>query len=254
MANKPKISLLVRFEGRSLQSVIDAGLLLPHAASCACAICSDDPAVSAPVRLFTPYRKRKFRAALGSSSPPPAEPTSDAAGGLDLPDSGPDELELAEEISALPPDRMWDRLEEMSWSVLRQALTLKQIIRTCRERQASTASSNADGSGAGAQERSSAPTPSCVQPANEHTMCSNCNRPPELECGACHSATYCSTFCCQKDWESHRGSCRPAEPAPAPAPATATATATAEESTAAPPTVMYIVANGTEHVVTVSQS
>ena len=72
----------VRFGGRSLQSVIDAGLLQPHATNCACAICSEDPSVSEPVRLFTPYRKRKFRSSSPKDGPqqkqPRAEPSSGA--------------------------------------------------------------------------------------------------------------------------------------------------------------------------------
>ncbi|CAH0391489.1 unnamed protein product [Bemisia tabaci] len=51
----------IRFGGRSLQVLIDAGILLPHATSCICAACCGDESASGPVRLFTPYKRRKRR-------------------------------------------------------------------------------------------------------------------------------------------------------------------------------------------------
>ncbi|XP_075229729.1 deformed epidermal autoregulatory factor 1-like isoform X2 [Lycorma delicatula] len=49
----------IRFGGRSLQTLIDEGILTPHATSCTCAACCDDEAAAGPVRLFTPYKRRK---------------------------------------------------------------------------------------------------------------------------------------------------------------------------------------------------
>ncbi|XP_046671580.1 deformed epidermal autoregulatory factor 1 isoform X2 [Homalodisca vitripennis] len=56
----------IRFGGRSLQALIDEGILTPHATSCTCsACCDDDSAVSTgPVRLFTPYKRRKRKDTL----------------------------------------------------------------------------------------------------------------------------------------------------------------------------------------------
>ena len=69
-----------------------------------------------------------------------------------------------------------------------------------------------------------------------------------LECGSCHGAAYCSAFCCRKDWAAHRGGCRPAVAAPATAPA-------AEDgSGAAVGSVMFILADGSEQLITVSQT
>ncbi|CAG9558609.1 unnamed protein product [Danaus chrysippus] len=56
----------IRFGGRSIQALIDEGILTPHATSCTCGACCDDqtgnliffPAMG-PVRLFTPYKRKR---------------------------------------------------------------------------------------------------------------------------------------------------------------------------------------------------
>ncbi|XP_076445552.1 deformed epidermal autoregulatory factor 1 homolog isoform X2 [Babylonia areolata] len=49
----------IRYGGRTLQCLIEDGILQPHATSCTCAACCDDDAVTGPVRLFVPYKRRK---------------------------------------------------------------------------------------------------------------------------------------------------------------------------------------------------
>ncbi|XP_038049013.1 deformed epidermal autoregulatory factor 1 homolog [Patiria miniata] len=53
----------IRYGGRTLNCLIEEGILTPHAASCTCGACCDDESVessqSGPVRLFVPYRRRK---------------------------------------------------------------------------------------------------------------------------------------------------------------------------------------------------
>uniref|UniRef100_A0A8D9DWT5 Deformed epidermal autoregulatory factor 1 n=1 Tax=Cacopsylla melanoneura TaxID=428564 RepID=A0A8D9DWT5_9HEMI len=49
----------IRFGGRSIQTLIDEGILTPHATSCTCAACCEDHNATGPVRLFTPYKRRK---------------------------------------------------------------------------------------------------------------------------------------------------------------------------------------------------
>ncbi|XP_021915750.1 deformed epidermal autoregulatory factor 1 isoform X2 [Zootermopsis nevadensis] len=49
----------IRFGGRSLQTLVDEGILTPHATSCTCSACCDDDTATGPVRLFTPYKRRK---------------------------------------------------------------------------------------------------------------------------------------------------------------------------------------------------
>ncbi|EDW95272.1 deformed epidermal autoregulatory factor 1 isoform X2 [Drosophila yakuba] len=49
----------IKYGGKSLQSLIDEGTLTPHATNCSCTVCCDDEAASGPIRLFTPYKRRK---------------------------------------------------------------------------------------------------------------------------------------------------------------------------------------------------
>ncbi|XP_013179622.1 PREDICTED: deformed epidermal autoregulatory factor 1 homolog isoform X2 [Papilio xuthus] len=49
----------IRFGGRSIQALIDEGILAPHATSCTCGACCDDQSAMGPVRLFTPYKRKR---------------------------------------------------------------------------------------------------------------------------------------------------------------------------------------------------
>ncbi|XP_045509631.1 deformed epidermal autoregulatory factor 1 isoform X3 [Colias croceus] len=49
----------IRYGGRSLQALIEEGILKPHATSCTCSACCDDPSATGPVRLFVPYKRKK---------------------------------------------------------------------------------------------------------------------------------------------------------------------------------------------------
>ncbi|XP_071446382.1 deformed epidermal autoregulatory factor 1 [Hetaerina americana] len=49
----------IRFGGRSLQTLVDEAILTPHATSCTCSACCDDDTATGPIRLFTPYKRRK---------------------------------------------------------------------------------------------------------------------------------------------------------------------------------------------------
>ncbi|CAH2035711.1 unnamed protein product, partial [Iphiclides podalirius] len=49
----------IRFGGRSIQALIDEGILTPHATSCTCGACCDDQSAMGPIRLFTPYKRRR---------------------------------------------------------------------------------------------------------------------------------------------------------------------------------------------------
>ncbi|XP_014261799.1 deformed epidermal autoregulatory factor 1 [Cimex lectularius] len=51
----------IRFGGRSLNSLIEGGFLTPHATSCTCSACCDDDRAVGPVRLFSPYRRKRKR-------------------------------------------------------------------------------------------------------------------------------------------------------------------------------------------------
>lgn len=49
----------IRYAGRTLQCLIEDNILQPHATSCTCSACCDNTMVSGPVRLFTPYRRKR---------------------------------------------------------------------------------------------------------------------------------------------------------------------------------------------------
>ncbi|KAL5010315.1 hypothetical protein ScPMuIL_012620 [Solemya velum] len=59
----------IRYGGRTLQCLIEDGILEPHATSCTCAACCDDETVTGPVRLFVPYKRRKKDSESGPLSP-----------------------------------------------------------------------------------------------------------------------------------------------------------------------------------------
>ncbi|XP_064489667.1 deformed epidermal autoregulatory factor 1 homolog isoform X1 [Ornithodoros turicata] len=68
-ANSKDWKRSIRYAGRTLLCLIEDGILMPHATSCTCAACCDDMVVSGPVRLYTPYkRKRKEDSSTGSKS------------------------------------------------------------------------------------------------------------------------------------------------------------------------------------------
>ncbi|OWF48994.1 deformed epidermal autoregulatory factor 1 homolog isoform X2 [Mizuhopecten yessoensis] len=59
----------IRYGGRTLQCLIEDGILQPHATSCTCAACCDDESVTGPIRLFVPYKRRKKDSESDASSP-----------------------------------------------------------------------------------------------------------------------------------------------------------------------------------------
>ncbi|XP_067951029.1 uncharacterized protein [Watersipora subatra] len=58
-ANSKDWKRSIRYAGRPVVSLIEDGILQPHAGCCTCAACCDDEHATGPVRLFTPYRKRR---------------------------------------------------------------------------------------------------------------------------------------------------------------------------------------------------
>lgn len=71
----------IRFGGRSLQTLIDEGIILPHATSCTCAACCDDASATGPVRLFTPYKRKRRRENDGSLKKRDDQSGDDSDGG-----------------------------------------------------------------------------------------------------------------------------------------------------------------------------
>ena len=49
----------IRFQGQTLQILIDEGFLQVHATSCSCSVCLEDILAAGPIRLNKPYKRKK---------------------------------------------------------------------------------------------------------------------------------------------------------------------------------------------------
>uniref|UniRef100_A0A6P7GPJ4 Deformed epidermal autoregulatory factor 1 n=1 Tax=Diabrotica virgifera virgifera TaxID=50390 RepID=A0A6P7GPJ4_DIAVI len=107
----------IRFGGRSLQTLIDEGIILPHATSCTCAACCDDETATGPVRLFTPYKRKRrkendsIKRSNGEDSDHQCkeEAWQNLAEGLDSND-----YQLIEPVGSIDPQIQIKRLEEIA--------------------------------------------------------------------------------------------------------------------------------------------
>ncbi|CAG9856068.1 unnamed protein product [Phyllotreta striolata] len=214
----------IRFGGRSLQTLIDEGIILPHATSCTCAACCDDDSATGPVRLFTPY-KRKRRKENGSMKRPNGDDSDvqskeeawqNLAEGLDSND-----YQLIEPMgSSLDPQQQIKRLEDIALQINRLALEFRrglddlkenvsrQSEKFQREKDAAILAARVEAQVAALQPEGG--SDSTLQPSvdgENHKKCANCNREALAECSLCRRTPYCSTFCQRKDWASHQVEC-----------------------------------------------
>lgn len=220
----------IRFGGRSLQTLIDEGIILPHATSCTCAACCDDETATGPVRLFTPY-KRKRRKETDSSNKRREHSGDDSednqnvqtkeeawqnlAEGLDS-----NEYQLMETVGNVDPAVTLKRLEEIASDISRQASEFRRCVQEIREawknqsdkyqrdKDAAVLAARVEAQVAALQPDGN--SDSTLQPAldNEHQKkCANCNREALAECSLCRRTPYCSTFCQRKDWGAHQVEC-----------------------------------------------
>lgn len=119
----------IRFGGRSLQTLIDEGIILPHATSCTCAACCDDESATGPIRLFTPYKRKRRKDHDGSSKKRDAHSGDDSedygtqskeeawqnlAEGLDS-----NEYQLMETVANVEPATVIKKLEEIASNITR---------------------------------------------------------------------------------------------------------------------------------------
>ncbi|KAL3276270.1 hypothetical protein HHI36_020984 [Cryptolaemus montrouzieri] len=198
----------IRFGGRSLQTLIDEGIILPHATSCTCAACCDDESATGPVRLFTPYkRKRRKENDMPSKlrnhnderdEQSKEEAWQNLAEGLDSTD-----YQLMDTVTILDPILSVRKLEEIATQMQRLSGEFrraeKEAAVLAARVEAQVAVLHPDGG-----------TDSTLQPAldNENQKkCANCNREALAECSLCRRTPYCSTFCQRKDWASHQVEC-----------------------------------------------
>ncbi|XP_049885286.1 deformed epidermal autoregulatory factor 1 isoform X2 [Pectinophora gossypiella] len=236
----------IRFGGRSIQALIDEGILTPHATSCTCGACCDDQSAMGPVRLFTPY-KRKRRNQEGeekktkvkrdtsivesevdsihqtSNNSHSKEAWHTLTEGLDS-STGYHLLEnpdTSTDLTADLPDMngVLKRLDDIGQTLVRLAGELKQCVEDVRlvsSRQLERLE----------QERASALLAASVdaqvdaEQVSLHNVeetdskkCANCNREASAECSLCRRTPYCSTYCQKKDWASHQVECLRSLPA-----------------------------------------
>ncbi|KAH7933226.1 hypothetical protein HPB49_010499 [Dermacentor silvarum] len=138
-ANSKDWKRSIRYAGRTLLCLIEDGILMPHATSCTCAACCDDMVVSGPVRLYTPYKRKRKEEALtaGRSSDEPPEKLP-ALAPKPVP-SKPNECGPAVETTVMtsrlaptPSDfteqRQWWQLEEMVKNLAKQVQELQKQV------------------------------------------------------------------------------------------------------------------------------
>lgn len=231
----------IRFGGRSIQALIDEGVLTPHATSCTCGACCDDQSALGPVRLFTPYKRRRRAYHEGEEKKPKVrrensleenevdiihqtsnnsnskEAWQTIAEGLDSnqdyhllenPDTNPDAIAGLPDMSGV-----LKRLGDIGQTLMRLAGELKQCVEDVRvvsTRQLERLE----------QERASALLAASVEghvdaeqvslhnvDDTEAKKCANCNREASAECSLCRRTPYCSTYCQKKDWAAHQIEC-----------------------------------------------
>ncbi|OXA38154.1 deformed epidermal autoregulatory factor 1 homolog isoform X2 [Folsomia candida] len=139
----------IRFGGRTLQTLIDKGYLVPHASSCICSNCVDDSSATGPIRPFTPYqRKRKNQ--QGDSSKSKLERLQSKDSNTDessdvgtpitpcgiTPSMNPLTQALMKMNQASPPttEEAWRNLEDMVEKIAQAALLMKQMVKDMKER------------------------------------------------------------------------------------------------------------------------
>lgn len=124
-----------------MQTLIDEGIILPHATSCTCAACCDDETATGPVRLFTPYKRKRRKEASSSSkkrehsgdeSEDNQQSKDDAwqnlAEGLDS-----NEYQLMEPLNNVDPTTALKRLEEIAGSITRLAGEFRRGIEEVKD-------------------------------------------------------------------------------------------------------------------------
>ncbi|XP_014207749.1 deformed epidermal autoregulatory factor 1 homolog [Copidosoma floridanum] len=219
----------LRFGGRSLQTLIDEQILRPHATSCTCAACCDDDNAAGPIRLFTPYkRKRRSRETLDrdqrrarrddstndsdnddSSNDVLADKTwpqfvsSDEIVIQHNQDSGPIITSVqtnTEKVRKNKIKKLEEDLKEMSKILTRCVNTLEELkAEDIRESRRDLISQLGRGEVIAAS----------LQPTTDPhgRRCNKCGREAYAECSNCRRTPYCSTDCQREDWTDHQNIC-----------------------------------------------
>ncbi|XP_061708294.1 deformed epidermal autoregulatory factor 1 [Cydia pomonella] len=226
----------IRFGGRSIQALIDEGVLTPHATSCTCGACCDDQSAMGPVRLFTPYKRRRRNQEEGTEKKPKIKRDSSLGDSdmdnihntsnnshskeawqtiaeglesntdyhlLEAPDASNDPTASLPDMSGV-----LKRLDDIGATLSRLATELKQCVEDVRgvsARQLARIEQERAGALLHAVEHADAALHSADDA--EAKKCANCNREASAECSLCRRTPYCSTYCQKKDWASHQIEC-----------------------------------------------
>ncbi|KAG5348176.1 DEAF1 factor, partial [Acromyrmex charruanus] len=225
----------IRFGGRSLQTLIDEQILKPHATSCTCAACCDDESATGPVRLFTPYKRRKRpKDSSDGETPSRKHKIENSRDGSNNDDSGDevvvpdkevwpqfvstdglvvqqpqeqDTVQNAHQTENGQSDEVFKKLDEMSNKMIKLAYEFRRILEEAKELNRQQRREQALVAQLGG--RADVIETVGLQPASDshNKKCANCNREAFAECSLCRRTPYCSTFCQRKDWGSHQIEC-----------------------------------------------
>ncbi|XP_015591346.1 deformed epidermal autoregulatory factor 1 isoform X3 [Cephus cinctus] len=226
----------IRFGGRSLQTLIDEQILKPHATSCTCAACCDDDSATGPVRLFTPYkRRRRTREASDGETPSRKHKSDNSRDGSNNDESDnevvvPDKevwpqfvstdglvvqqpqqqdtvMQNVHQTENGQNDDIFKKLDEMSNKLLKLAYEFRRTLEEAKELSRQQRREQVLAAQLGA--RGDVIETVGLQPTSDadNKKCANCNREAFAECSLCRRTPYCSTFCQRKDWAGHQEEC-----------------------------------------------
>lgn len=234
----------IRFGGRSLQTLIYDGVLLPHAMSCTCAACCDDESATGPVRLFTPYKRIRTKKHSSNHSKKKKiddgtaisndEDSCDSSLGISL-DNGEIDIKDEEPILIQTGDisqaeivqsndsieDMFKKLENMSSRMIKMVHHFRNSMRVAKYKwstekqellaELKRAKENSIENRNDFDVETISSVAAGLQPSNDDIpdvkKCANCNRDAFAECSLCRRTPYCSTFCQSKDWNNHQVEC-----------------------------------------------
>ncbi|CAF4748422.1 unnamed protein product [Pieris macdunnoughi] len=234
----------IRFGGKSLQVLIEEGILTPHAASCTCGACCDDLTATGPVRLFIPYKRKKrspqddiqtkTNRLRSKGKHEPEKPDIDmchnsnsketwqsiaeeleSTSDYDLlaSDPTPDTIAIPalKEIEVPTTSSVMKRMDDIVDIFLKLSQELKQCVEDIHsinksqlERLEHVKASELLATSVEAQVEDEF-APNTVEASSK--KCANCNRAASAECSLCRRTLYCSTFCQKKDWAVHQIEC-----------------------------------------------
>ncbi|VVC34261.1 SAND domain-like,Zinc finger, MYND-type,SAND domain [Cinara cedri] len=234
----------IRFGGRSLQTLIYDGILLPHAMSCTCAACCDDETATGPIRLFTPYKRIRTKKHSSSNSKKKKlddgtaisndEESCDSSAGvsldncdMDLKDEEPiliqtgdiSQADIVQSNDSI--EDMFKKLENMSSRMIKMVHHFRNSMRVAKYKwntekqellaELKTAKENSIENRNDFDVETISSVAAGLQPSNDDIpdvkKCANCNRDAFAECSLCRRTPYCSTFCQSKDWNNHQVEC-----------------------------------------------